>query len=263
VIAAPRHFTALAARLRWDPAAIDLTADGRAWPSLPTARRERLTVLLCSFMVAEASVAEELGPFVAAATDPETMAALSAQRTDEERHARLFHRIGALVLGLPGEEADERRTAARRCVPAGLLDLFEHRLPRTAEALAGGRLGLDEAVGLYHLVIEGLVLSAGQRALLEDLRDGALPGVRLGIERVERDERWHVGFGLRCLLDLRPDASVTAALAEAGDAAVGAWGEAVPAPIRRRVEAMHRRRLASVGRGLRGRVAGHAAGSLA
>jgi ribonucleoside-diphosphate reductase beta chain len=257
VIAAPRHFTALARRLRWDPDAVDLAPDARAWPSLPAARRERLTVLLCGFVVAEASVAEEIAPFIPAAGDPETMAALSAQRTDEERHARLVDRIATLVLGLPGRGPDERRRAARDRVPAGLLDLFERRLSRTAAALAGGRVGLDEAVGLYHLIIEGLVLSAGQRALLEDLGDGALPGVRAGIERVDRDERWHVGFGLRCLLDLQPDASVVAALGVAGHAAVGAWGEAVPAPVRERVQAMHRRRLASVG------LAHAAAGSLA
>src|ERR671934_40998 len=37
MIAAPRHFTALSGRLRWDPAAVDLAADARAWPSLPAA----------------------------------------------------------------------------------------------------------------------------------------------------------------------------------------------------------------------------------
>ena len=247
MIAAPRHFTALSGRLRWDPDAVDLAADARAWPSLPAARRRRLGALLCGFVVAEASVARDIAPFIPAARDPETMAALSAQRADEERHARLFDRIAALVLGLPGDGPEGRRRAARKRVPAELLDLFERRLSRTAAELAGGRVGLEEAVGLYHMVIEGLVLSAGQRALLDDLGDGTLPGVRAGIERVERDERWHVGFGLRCLLDLGPDASVVAALAQAGDTAVRAWGEAVPAPVRRRAEAMHRRRLASVG----------------
>jgi ribonucleoside-diphosphate reductase beta chain len=264
VIAAPRHFTALARRLRWEPAAIDLARDRRAWPSLPAARRERLAVLLGGFIVAEASVADEIGPFIPATGDGETMAALRAQRADEERHARLFDRIGELVLGLPGDGPEGRRRAARRLVPTGLLDLFERRLADTAEALAAGRVGLEEAVGLYHMVIEGVVLNAGLRALLDDLGDGTLPGVRAGVERVERDERWHVGFGLRCLLELRPGPSVAAALAEAGEAAVAAWGEAVPPPVRRRVEAMHQRRLASVGLGRRGPVAGHAAaGSLA
>ena len=44
----------------------------------------------------------------------------------------------------------------------------------------------------------------GVTALLGDLADGALPGVREGLEHVERDERWHVGFGLRCLIETLP-----------------------------------------------------------
>jgi ribonucleoside-diphosphate reductase beta chain len=259
VIAAPRHFTALARRLRWDPDTLDLAADGRAWPSLPAARRARLTVLLAGFIVAEASVAEEIEPFIPAAGNVETRDALAAQRADEQRHARLFDRIGALVLGLPGDGSEERAGAARDCVPRRLRDLFERRLPDTAAALAGGRVELGEAIGLYHMVIEGLVLSAGQQALLDDLADGALPEVRARLVRIERDERWHVGFGLRCLVDLRPDASVVAALDAAGDGAVDGWGDAVPAHLRRRAVAMHRRRLACVGLGTRTPVGGHAA----
>ena len=56
----------------------------------------------------------------------------------------------------------------------------------------------------YHMVLEGMVFDAGQSALLDDLDDGALPGVRESIERVELDERWHVGFGLRCLIEAHP-----------------------------------------------------------
>ena len=51
-----------------------------------------------------------------------------------------------------------------------------------------------EAVGVYHMVLEGVVFTAGQLALLE-LVDDRLPGLREGTELVLRDERWHVGFG--------------------------------------------------------------------
>src|SRR3712207_9577230 len=63
---------------------------------------------------------------------------------------------------------------------------------------------LFRSVSLYHMLLEGVVFNAGTQALLEDLADGALPGVREGVKRVERDERWHVGFGLRCLLESQP-----------------------------------------------------------
>jgi ribonucleoside-diphosphate reductase beta chain len=109
-----------------------------------------------------------------------------------------------------------------------MLELFEERLPAMAAELGAGRTGLSEGVSLYHMLLEGVVFDAGQRALLDDLSDGALPGVRLGVERVERDERWHVGFGLRCLIETRPSAEVLADLLERAEVAACAWGDAVP-----------------------------------
>jgi ribonucleoside-diphosphate reductase beta chain len=246
MIAGPRHFTALAARLRWDPAAIDLDADAAAWAALAPERRARLTALLAGFVVAEEAVAEELAPFGPASGDPETAAAFVAQRGDEERHAALFARIWVDVVA-PGGASSGRAAPARALAPPAIVTLFAERLPATAARLAAGETGLAAAVGLYHMVLEGIVLAAGQKALLDDLADGALPGIRTGVELVERDERWHVGFGLRCLLDLEPPPDLIADLLDAGEEAATAWGDAVPAAVRARAGAMHRRRLAAVG----------------
>src|SRR3712207_3337755 len=87
------------------------------------------------------------------------------------------------------------------------------------------------------------VLAAGQRALLTDLDDGALPGVREGVEHVELDERWHIGFGLRCLIDARPSREVIDAVLSRVDEAVAAWGDALPSDIRDMIAPMCRRRL--------------------
>ena len=103
-----------------------------------------------------------------------------------------------------------------------------------AAELAAGDTGLAEGVGLYHMLLEGVVFDAGQHALLADLADGALPGVRAGVERVERDERWHVGFGLRCLIESGPSAEVLDDLLEQAGQAAAAWGDAVPAATRER-----------------------------
>jgi ribonucleoside-diphosphate reductase beta chain len=154
------------------------------------------------------------------------------QRRDEQRHAKLFDRLGAEVLGLPGATAADRRDAARAHVPAAFLELFEERLPAMAAELAAGRTGLSEGVSLYHMLLEGVVFDAGQHALLDDLADGALPGVREGVERVERDERWHIGFGLRCLIETQPSRALLDDLLERAAEAAAAWGDAVPADIR-------------------------------
>jgi ribonucleoside-diphosphate reductase beta chain len=169
------------------------------------------------------------------------------QRRDEDRHARLFDRIAAEVLGLPGATAAERRAAARAHVPGALLELFEVTLPTMAADLAAGRTRLSDGIGLYHMVLEGMVFTAGQRALLDDLADGALPGVRDGLEHVELDERWHVGFGLRCLTEGGCRVSLDDVLALATEAA-GVWGDAVPVATRQHALDMCRRRLSLAGR---------------
>jgi ribonucleoside-diphosphate reductase beta chain len=240
----PSFFSRVVARLQWDAHAIDLAPDVRAWRELPDKRRERLTALLAGFRVAEDAVAEHLAPFGEAANNSLVAWVLYLQRRDEQRHAVMFDRIAAEVLALPGDTRDERRNAAREHVPAGVLELFEERLPAMAGELAAGRTGVDAGIGLYHMILEGIVLLAGQRALVADLEDGVLPGVLEGIERVERDERWHIGFGLRCLIDAQPSPElIDEVLASAEDAA-GAWGDAVPAEIREAVVPMCRRRLA-------------------
>jgi ribonucleoside-diphosphate reductase beta chain len=238
-------YSQIVARLQWDATAIDLAPDARAWPELPVERRERLTRLLAGFRVAEDAVAEHLVPFAERAEHEDTMVMwlFFLQRRDEDRHAQLFDRIAAEVLRLPGESPAERREAARAYVPAAFLELFEVRLPALAAELAAGRTEILDGVGLYHMVLEGAVFNAGQRALLEDLADGALPGIREGVERVERDERWHVGFGLRCLtVGQRPDI-LDEVVERAADAAA-LWGDAVSAEIVDESVVLSRRRRA-------------------
>jgi ribonucleoside-diphosphate reductase beta chain len=237
----PGFFSRVAARKQWDAAAIDLGPDTSAWAKLPDERRRRLMTILAGFRVAEDAVAQNLTPFVVAA-NRETLASqeslmawtFSLQRRDEERHARLFDRIAAELLELPGETPDERRAAAREYAPPAILELFEEQLPALTAELKSGEAGLGEGVSLYHMLLEGVVFNAGTNALLEDLADGVLPGVREGAERIERDERWHVGFGLRCLIETEPTQQRIDDLVARGAAAAEAWGDAVPAAIRER-----------------------------
>jgi len=242
-------YSQIVAKLQWEPAAIDLAPDARAWPDLPDERRRRLTTLLAGFRVAEDSVAEHLTPFADRAEHVDTMMMwiFFLQRRDEDRHALFFDRVAAEVLRLPGETPADRLAAAREYVPAAFLELFEERLPSMAAELSAGRTGILDGIRLYHMVLEGAVFSAGQRALLEDLDDGVLPGVREGVEHVERDERWHVGFGVRCLTEAQdPDALLDHVLTRATEAAA-AWGEAVPAATREFAVELCRRRLSIAG----------------
>ena len=250
----PKFFSKVVARLQWDPAAIDLTEDSRAWPELPNERRRRLMTILAGFRVAEDAVSEHITPFADVARQA-TLASHESlmawvfflQRRDEERHALWFDRVAAEVLGLPGAAPAERREAARAHVPAGVLELFEVKLPEMAAELAAGRAELGEGVALYHMVLEGIIFDAAHHVLRNDLADGALPGVREGIERVELDERWHIGFGLRCLIEAQPSRELLDELLARADEAAAAWGDALPEETREHIVDACHHRLVAVG----------------
>jgi len=219
VIADYPHFLVLAQRAQWDEADVDLEPDAAAWPGLDPGVRLRIERLVAGFCVGEAGVAEHLGPFGAAAQDPDAARCFAVQEGDERRHSAFFDRVARDVLAVPAATPEERRSALRPLLAPEFLELFEVRLPGMAGALARGDGHLERAVGLYHMVLEGVVFTAGQLALL-DLVDDRLPGLRAGTELVLRDERWHVGFGARCLADL--DYDEAAILAE-GEAAAALW----------------------------------------
>ena len=256
------HFLRTAASLQWDEAAVDLTADVRAWPALDRVLRARLVHLIAGFCVAEAAVADHIVPFEAAAHDPDAAACFGAQAVDERRHARFFDRVAAEVLRTPDAGPAQRRRELRALLAPEFLELFEERLPQAARGLAeepavAGRAGrlapearrghaeLPAAVAVYHLLLEGIVFSVGQSALLRLLEDARppLPGLRRGVELVARDERWHIGLGARLLDDLDVDRLAARPLLAEGEAVAAVWGDAVDARLVARAVALHERRL--------------------
>jgi ribonucleoside-diphosphate reductase beta chain len=219
------HLLAAARRLQWDAEAIDLSADRVGGDAL-------ITDLVAGFLVAESAVAQELDPWIAAAGDPAARECFAVQQRDERRHARFFERVADEVLG--------ERPAAR----PEIVELFARTLPATARALAADTGTLGEAVGLYHLVIEGIVFAVGQEALLSLAVQRGLRGVADGVARVQADERWHVGLGVLQLQRL----SVTIDVSDHAAAAMAVWGPDVATP--ERVEhslAAHARRLKIAG----------------
>jgi ribonucleoside-diphosphate reductase beta chain len=230
-VAGYAHFLALAQRVQWDADAIDLTADAAAWTD------EWLTPI-AGFCLAEEAVAEEIAPFasaamagggegaVAAPTDgagiADAGACFAAQQRDERRHARFFARVATEVVGATPEQLCAHADPRWR-------DLFEHELPAAARALAEAPEGLPQAVGLYHMVLEGVVLTTG----LHELIAAPLPGISAGAQLILRDERWHVGFGARCLQDAGLDPRTEAGIVRTGERA-GAAGPALDT-LRRRL----------------------------
>jgi ribonucleoside-diphosphate reductase beta chain len=226
------HLLRAAERLRWDERALDLAADARAFAALAEPRRIALRRMVAGFCVAESAVAEHLVPFEAAAADPALAACLAAQADDERRHARFFARVAREVVGI------DPVTDAPRLAGDALNRLFGRLLPAAAGAVGADPDALPQAVALYHLVLEGVVFSAGQDLLIWLLTDAAtLPATLEGAGRVQADERWHIGLGVQCLslAGVEPPA-----LDEPLALALGCWGEAAD---RDQALARHRRRL--------------------
>jgi ribonucleoside-diphosphate reductase beta chain len=243
-------FVILADTLQWDEATIDLAPDKAAWLALDDAENARVLGLIAGFCIAESAVSGHLGSFQAAASDDWVAACFRAQARDEHRHARFFDRVAAEVAAVPGADIAARQDVLRTLVSPELVTLFEERLPATAVRLSEDREGLTAAVGLYHMVLEGVVLLAGQNALLDALGrlSVGLPNVRRGVELVLRDERWHIGFGTRMVQGSGLSQDEVEAILMLGQAAAGAWGDLVSLDAAERAVRMHRNRLRTVGR---------------
>ena len=241
-------FVILAESLQWDEAAIDFAPDKRAWPALDDTENAQVLGLIAGFCIAESAVSGHLGSFQAAAPDDSVAACFRAQARDEHRHARFFDRVATEVAAVPGADIVARHDVLRTLISPELVALFEERLPATALRLAEDGEGLTAAVGLYHMVLEGVVLLAGQNAMLDtlDRLSAGLPGVRRGVELVLRDERWHIGFGTRLVREAGLGHDEVEALLALGLAAARAWGDLVSPDAAERAVRIHRSRLRAV-----------------
>ena len=123
-------------------------------------------------------MADHLEPFQAAAPNGPLSDCFRAQALDERRHSRFFDRVWREILQSGGGGvAAALAGAARFYAGSPLVELFEDVLPRRATALANGA-PIASAVGLYHLVLEGMVFSAGQDPLSGfSTEAGTLPGL--------------------------------------------------------------------------------------
>ena len=134
----------------------------------------------------------------------------------------------------------------RAAATAAVRALFEDELPAQARTLAADHGQMTDAVGLYHLVLEGIVFAVGQDALLALSQAAGLRGLGEGVARVQADERWHVGLGvlhLQRLGELGPRLDLGLVTRRAADA-TAAWGPAIATPARvAHAMATHARRL--------------------
>lgn len=188
----------LAKKFRWDPAALDLTADQRDWPRLAADEQEVLLNLLSLFIAGEEAVASDLAPLLWAVGRQggrrEEEMYLTTQLFDESLHVEFFSRWFAEVVRAP--------VAHNRFYGPSYRTVFFDELPRALDALLidHSARALARAYLTYHITVEGILAETGYHAaFLACQRRGVLPGLVAGFENIKRDESRHIAYGLYAL----------------------------------------------------------------
>jgi ribonucleoside-diphosphate reductase beta chain len=204
-----RQLYALWERQNWRVHELDFSIDRQHWLASPREAQENMLWSLGSFYIGEERVTADLAPFVRAAPSGEIEAFLSTQLVDEARHAVFFDRYGAEVLALDAEDLRGRMLEIQKLMLPAWYDVFDGGLRDVAERIQARPDDFDlfvEGITTYHLIIEGVLATTGQRTILDySERHSLYPGFCQGFGLVEQDEHRHIAFGVRFLRDAVAD----------------------------------------------------------
>ena len=184
--------------LRWDPVAIDLTADSQRWLQLDQSVRHMLRRTMVHFLAGEQIVTDLLGPLLNHDVPREDERLyLATQIADEAVHTVFFRRLCESFFGFQGtieQIMPETSEAFRQVFEQLSADVNEVRRSPWRRA------AWVRAVTSYHLVVEGFLGLSGQRALVQNLKHtGGFPGFTAGIKGIMQDESRHIIFGVIAL----------------------------------------------------------------
>lgn len=193
-------------RQQWRAQDIDFSGDRKQWEGMSQDERTARLYGLSAFFQGEACVTDTLGPYVIAMPDEEMRIFTTTQLVDEARHTVFFARFFKEVLDVDKEKLEDALAVAREYMNAHLKYILIDALTEVAERIhrdPGNLAYLVEGVALYHVIIEGTMALAGQRAILELYRlNNLFPAFRGGFTAVARDESRHVVFGVKFLRDM-------------------------------------------------------------
>src|SRR5690242_20239658 len=175
-------------RQQWSAHIIDFIPDRIQWEQLLEEEQEDYLYDLAGFFQGEASVADALAPYLPAMPDEEMRIYVATQLVDEARHTVFFARFFNDVIGIDEGALKETLAVARLYMNQHMKHILVDALTQIADRLRQeprNLTSLIEGVTLYHVVIEGTMALAGQRALLELYRqDNLFPGFRGGFTAV-------------------------------------------------------------------------------
>lgn len=193
-------------RQQWQSQEVDFIADRIQWEDMSDEEHESHVATLATFFQGEACVTDALAPYVLAAPEEEMRIYLTTQLVDEARHTVFFDRFFSEVLEIDAASLEEALAIARQHINPATRHILLEALPETADRIRQephNLAHLVEGVVLYHMIVEGTMALAGQRALLERFREEHIfPSLCAGMTALTRDESRHVLFGVRFLRDM-------------------------------------------------------------
>ena len=193
-------------RQHWEANEIDFIPDKIQWEYMSAEERTMRIYALSEFFQGEASVTNGLAPYVIAMPNEEMRIYATTQLVDESRHTVFFARFFNEVMEIDEGSLEATLAVARTYMNEHAKAILIDALSETADRIRRDPQDIQrliEGVSLYHIIIEGTMALAGQRAVLEVYRrDNIFPGFRAGFTAVARDESRHVLFGVRFLRDM-------------------------------------------------------------
>jgi ribonucleoside-diphosphate reductase beta chain len=179
-------------QLAWDPADIDFSADANDWHTQDERLLRGVARLAATFMAGEEAVTLDILPLIRAISESgrveETMF-LTTFLGDEAKHAELFRRWFDAI----GETG-----SLDHLLTPGYQHIIGVDLPRAMSRLDTDRSPeafLDASLTYNHFV-EGVLAMTGYYAWHRIFTMlNLFPGMRKGVELIQRDERRHLAYG--------------------------------------------------------------------
>jgi len=178
----------------WDPRSIDFTQDMLDWQRCTDEEKETLLQLTSLFQAGEESVTLDLLPLimvVAQGGHIEEELYLTSFLWEEAKHTEFFRRFL--------DEVAQHHGDLRQYHKPSYYQLFYETLPQTMHALLtdSSPKALARASVTYNMIIEGVLAETGYHAYFNMLeRNNIMPGLRLGVSYIKRDESRHLAYGV-------------------------------------------------------------------
>jgi ribonucleoside-diphosphate reductase beta chain len=178
----------------WDPRSIDFTQDMLDWQRCTEAEQQTLLELTALFQAGEEGVTLDLLPLmivIAREGYLEEELYLTSFLWEEAKHTEFFRRFLDEVARYHGDLHQYHKPSYR--------SIFYEALPQAMHALLtdSSPQALARAAVMYNMIVEGVLAETGYHAYFNMLeRNNIMPGLRLGVSNIKRDESRHLAYGV-------------------------------------------------------------------